>query len=334
MININILTRFNHPNFIHQLDVKRFGDDYSFYENSEKNIIWDLLVVYEGIKVDRDIKVKEGGLLFISGEPPMASVYPKKFLNQFDFIMSSHPKLRHTNNLLSHPALNWHFGFDFKLNQYKYTFGQLVQLQKPIKTKNISVISSNKNMMPGHNKRMKLIETLKNKFSGEIDFFGKGINPIDDKSDAILPYRFHICIENSFINDYWSEKFADPILGYSIPIYIGCKNIKDYFNENSFYNFEITDINGICNLISKIVDTPEKYYKQKINGLEESRRRLLNNYNLFPVLVDFLQKHQNNSYRQKEINLKPAFKFKTYKLLLLNLRLRRLSYKIYSQLLK
>ncbi len=76
---------------------------------------------------------------------------------------------------------------------------------------------------------MIFFDTINKYFEKEIEFFGKNINPIHDKADALLRYKFSICIENSSINDYWTEKFADPILAYTIPIYYGCMNIEDYY---------------------------------------------------------------------------------------------------------
>ncbi|MCL7763384.1 glycosyltransferase family 10 [Polaribacter sp. Z014] len=334
MININILTRYTTNNFLHQLDKERFGEDFEFFENSKENIFWDVVVVYEGITLERHLKVKKGGLIFISGEPPMSSVYPKKFLQQFDQVLSAHPKLKHSNSILSQQALNWHFGFNFVTNTYKYDFKELKEIIPPNKIKNISIISSSKKMMPGHNKRMKLIKFLKDKFPGEIDYFGKGINPVDDKADAILPYKFHICIENSFIDDYWSEKFADPILGYSVPIYIGCTNIKEYFTDDFYYNFNIADVDKISELITDILKDPEVHYNNKIGKLKIARKKLLQQYNIFPLLVDFYKSAKISKSEIKSVNIKPSNSFGIYSYLFLKLRAKRLIYKLYLNFFK
>ena len=51
---------------------------------------------------------------------------------------------------------------------------------------------------------------LKQHFGDAIDFYGRGHNFIPFKDDALMPYRFHICIENCQVNDLWTEKLADP----------------------------------------------------------------------------------------------------------------------------
>ena len=53
--------------------------------------------------------------------------------------------------------------------------------------------------MPGHNKRIEIIDRLRNDFPNEIDFYGSGHNFVNYKADALILYRFHICMENSTI---------------------------------------------------------------------------------------------------------------------------------------
>lgn len=329
MIKINILTKSSYNNFLHQLDKNEFENEISFFENSKLDIEWDMVVVYEGINFTHSLRVRKGDLIFISGEPPMSSVYPEKFLKQFHYLITSHPNLNHPNNILYQQALNWHFGFDFITKKYKYNYESLANLKPPHKTRGISIISSSKKMMPGHNNRMKLIEILKNKFFNDIDFFGKDTNPVADKAEAILPYRFHICIENSFIDNYWTEKFADPILGYSIPIYIGCTNIKEYFDEDFYYNFDISDLDGVVDLINRIKVNPEKYYNSKIESLIEARKKLLNEYNIFSLLSNFVNSKIKSSEFTSNIEISPSHHYFNYRFLLYKLRMKRFFYKFY-----
>jgi hypothetical protein len=330
MLYINILTKDPKiNNFLHQLDEGRFNKIARFFENSEDDYIWDMVIVYEGIVSKKKIKVKKGGLIFISGEPPMSSVYPKKYLLQFDMILSSHKKIKHNKSIISQQALNWHFGYDFVNKIYKYNYEDLKNLPIPKKGKGISIITSSKKMMPGHNKRMKLVKVLRQNFGNYIDFYGKDTNPIDDKALAILPYKFHICIENSFIDDYWTEKLADPILGYSIPIYIGCTNIKKYFHEDFSYQFKITEVVEICELIENICKNPDLYYYSKIEGLITARNKILDYYNIFPTIINLHKKITINDSNYQCKILKPSHNFNSYNYLLYTLRAKRFLNRIY-----
>ena len=60
---------------------------------------------------------------------------------------------------------------------------------------------------------------------------GFGFNPITNKKNAIDPYLYSIAIENSSYRHYWTEKISDVFLGYSAPIYYGCKNLDEYSLE-------------------------------------------------------------------------------------------------------
>lgn len=331
MIKVNILTLINYQCFLQQLDKNKYPDsEYLFSENSDEDIIWDVVVVYEGIKKGTQIKCRKGGLIFISGEPPMSRVYPKKFIKQFDTIITSHPNLKHECNILSQQALNWFFGLSYKTKKYQYNFDDLVNLPTPAKFKNISIITSSKAMMPGHNRRQKLIKFLKKEYDDKIDYFGEGINEIEYKSEALLPYRFHICLENSSIYNYWTEKIADPLLGYCVPIYSGCKNIEDYFDIKGYESFNIRNFDSIKQIIDQILLNPVLYYDQHINGLIENRNRLLHKYNLFDVISPFFCKI--SKMPANDIKLQPANSFRSYKILLLKLRLKRIVFKILIKL--
>lgn len=76
-----------------------------------------------------------------------------------------------------------------------------------------------------------------------IDSFGKLFNnsqiPNDEGRKTKLKYyskyKFVIAFENSIALDYVTEKFFDPLLAGSIPIYLGAPNINEYApGENSF----------------------------------------------------------------------------------------------------
>lgn len=53
--------------------------------------------------------------------------------------------------------------------------------------------------------------------------------------DLYSTYKFVIAFENAIAPDYVTEKFFDPLLAGSLPIYRGAPNIKDFApGENCF----------------------------------------------------------------------------------------------------
>jgi len=81
---------------------------------------------------------------------------------------------------------------------------------------------------------------VKDYFGERIDIFGRGINEIEDKWDALDRYKYHIALENSVVEDYWTEKLSDAYLAGCYPIYYGCPNIEKYFDISSLARINIT----------------------------------------------------------------------------------------------
>ncbi len=55
------------------------------------------------------------------------------------------------------------------------------------------------------------------------------------KLDTISSYKFTIAFENAIARDYVTEKFYDPLLAGSVPVYLGAPNIRDFApGENCF----------------------------------------------------------------------------------------------------
>ena len=90
--------------------------------------------------------------------------------------------------------------------------------------------------------------------------------PTDSKK-WIFGSQFTIAIENSRQENYFSEKLLGPFLALSIPIYIGCPNIKDYFDERGM--FIAKDPEDVIRIAQSL--TPETYEKM-LPYLKENKR--------------------------------------------------------------
>ena len=102
------------------------------------------------------------------------------------------------------------------------------------KTKNISIIASDKNTSEGHKLRHEIIR----KFGDQIDVYGRGYNPIKSKFEALAPYRYSIIVESGRFDYYFTEKLIDCLSVGTIPIYWGCPSINKFFNLNGILDFE------------------------------------------------------------------------------------------------
>lgn len=110
------------------------------------------------------------------------------------------------------------------------------------KTKLVSMISSSKAWAEGHRNRLTMVEKYKN----DVDLYGRGINHVDDKIDALKDYMFSIQIENYKFDDYFTEKLTDCFATGTIPIFYGTKNVLKYFDGDGIIflddDFKISDL--------------------------------------------------------------------------------------------
>jgi hypothetical protein len=63
------------------------------------------------------------------------------------------------------------------------------------------------------------------------------------KLATIAPYRFTLAFENSIARDYVTEKFFDPLIVGSVPVYRGAPNIDDYAPARDCF-IRVSDFSG------------------------------------------------------------------------------------------
>jgi len=69
--------------------------------------------------------------------------------------------------------------------------------------------------------------------------------------EPLFNSMFHIAIENCSIKNYFTEKIVDCFQTRTVPIYYGCKNIGDFFNEYGIIQcHSLEDIIRVCNEVT------------------------------------------------------------------------------------
>jgi hypothetical protein len=164
------------------------------------------------------------------------------------------------------------------------------------KTKNISCILSDKRNIYNvssclYDKRDDVAQYLM-RSNAQVDVFRDCDSPncvggLPRKIEGLKPYRFSIGIENSKEQNYISEKFYDPILTNTIPIYYGARNIKEVFPENAYFVIEdLEDLDGITNLLKHINENAEDLYQQMLPELLKIKQRFFNEFNLLTKIIE------------------------------------------------
>ena len=139
------------------------------------------------------------------------------------------------------------------------------------KSKMISFITSNKNFTQGHKKRLEWVQRI----GDQVDLYGRGFNPIENKEKGLCDYMFSVVIENGFYKSYFTEKILDCFATGTIPVYLGTPDIGNYFNKD-----------GIIDLTEEF-DVSEEIYYSRMDAIKDNLERIKE----IEVLEDFIYKN-------------------------------------------
>ena len=157
----------------------------------------------------------------------------------------------------------------------------------PKKTQDLSTVCSTKQMSHTvHAKRLEFVMALRNAMP-ELQVFGRGINPISEKSEAMDAYRYHIAIENHIEPGHWTEKLSDCFLAGCLPLYFGDPDYAAAFPEESVIPIDIYDFDGAMQTIRHVIETDQ--YTKRLPAIKAARQRVLTEYNLLKVVADIVK---------------------------------------------
>lgn len=174
-------------------------------------------------------------------------------------------------------AKNFVFGsswilFDSKGNpcQLKKDYYNNFNTEKKFK---LSFVKSNKNQLPGHKLRHEIVKIINGNNTYEVFYPQKRIKT---KKELFTDTMFHITIENSRFNNYFSEKIVDCFMSYTIPIYWGCPNIGDYFNMDG-----VIVVNNIEEIKEVLNNLSQSFYEERIEAVKENYKIAYDKYGFF-----------------------------------------------------
>lgn len=141
-----------------------------------------------------------------------------------------------------------------------------------IKTKNISLITSNHMIFGLHPYRFDFALFLKNQKINIVDIFG-----LDNKIPmelGLLNYKYTIVLENTLEKNLWSEKLTDAMRMKCFIFYYGCNNIEKYFDERAIIRIDIKDKKKSLDIIKKSIDS--KLFEKNHDAIEINYNIALN----------------------------------------------------------
>jgi len=250
------------------IKAKTFGSlDHDMYFNTDVSISFDTL---EHSKTS-NIKV------LVQIEPPEIQDQKKIFIENhkiFDLILTWDEDI-----------------LDSCDNAKKFIFGTCwidFDSFKPNKRNKISFILSNKNYAPGHILRHGVWGYLSNKTSINNFELLKIMTPprIESKNILFEDSKYHIVIENCSRKNWVTEKLIDCLSTKTIPIYWGCSNIGEIFNEKGIIKFKNIDE---LNFILETLDMD--FYEKSINVIEENYEKSKEYFDFYGRITNEINKY-------------------------------------------
>lgn len=132
------------------------------------------------------------------------------------------------------------------------------------KTRNVSMILSPKNTMPGH----KLAHRIAESFKDRVDIFG--LNGYVTKPEGLAEYRFSVVVEAERCPGFFSEKLIDCLSVGTIPIYWGWLDIGEFFDEDGILPFN--NLFQLAQILESADGTKYNFYRAEIQMNEISAR--------------------------------------------------------------
>ena len=320
MIDIKITLPSHGKNLsLENFYTNNLSDNFNFYINSDIKKA-DFWIVFEDLKNDVEYcEVPKENVIYLNNETSFKKdyffeIHMIEFLNQFNYSYGCYPTLK-KNHINTIPFLPWmihanHGDTIFKKTELNYDF--FSNLQKTEKKIELSVICSSKSHTENHKLRVEFLNILKNHFKDNLQWFGNGINEIENKFEVISNSKHHIVLENDSKYNLVSEKLYDSYLGLSFPIYYGAPNINDYFDINSLTMININDINGSISTIENVIKN--NFYDKNLNLLNLEKEKVLNEYNMYnriceiiknklqePISDDVINKLHSSGYFWKKV---------------------------------
>ena len=254
---------------------------------------YDWLVVLDELPVDRlPLACPRERTILCTWEPVSIKSYSRPYVLQFGHLLTNRPF-----EAERHPHCHLGRGyFPSFVHDLPSGFGFIV------KSKALSTVCSSKQMRhTKHHARFQLTMTLKEAIP-EMDWFGKGVRTLERKEDALLPYKYHVAVENHIGARHWTEKFSDAILCECLPFYAGDPMLTEIFPADCFIPIPIDDPKEAVRIVRTAMAADE--YGRRREAVLEAKRLIAEKYNFCAQVVSVIEDagglHLSSANRQPE----------------------------------
>lgn len=138
------------------------------------------------------------------------------------------------------------------------------------KTKNISILSSDKTMCPLHNLRINTANYLKqHNLADTFGTFDRG--SYVRAFDTLIDYRYSFVFENIISPYCFTEKLTNCFATHTVPIYLGASKISNFFNPDGIIQISIKDLDNIENIVKQCSAND---YEMRLNAILDNYHRV------------------------------------------------------------
>ena len=95
--------------------------------------------------------------------------------------------------------------------------------------------------------------------------WGSAVKPFNSKTEPLKDYMFSITVMNATHDNYFTETLIDTFRCGTIPIFWGCENIGEYFNEKGILRFKTPP--ELYNILDNL---SEKKYNNMLDYVQEN----------------------------------------------------------------
>lgn len=139
--------------------------------------------------------------------------------------------------------------------------------EPPAKQRLVSIIASYHTSMPGHRLRHRIVEWSQT-HRPDLEAFGTGYRPIEDKWEGHAPFHYSVVIENSRCPGYFTEKLLDSFLCWSLPVYWGDPLVTRAFDPEGMIVCETEE-----QIQERLASLSVEEFRRRLPALAENQRR-------------------------------------------------------------
>lgn len=301
MKTVKLNTSFGHAFLSSQLNPQLSNYTFEIDNDCSKCDYW---IVWGDLPEKKERMVVDcppGNIIYMTDEAFAEKKFDPGFLDQFDAVLTCRNDISH-RRLIKTPEINvWHL---------KKSYADVFNSALLPKSKMLSVVSSDLTLLPGHKRRYAFVNRLIGHFKDRLDVFGRGFNPVDDKWQALAPYKYSIAIENSSLPGYFTEKITECYLAHAMPIYYGAPDISNYFDPSSFLPIDIDNYKQSILSIERLLEEDPWENKQEL--LIKQKLLYLSKYHLFPALCRILDGWDNTGNAKKRQSIRSHRSYERY----------------------